>query len=71
MSLAQHIPAAILASPGTTNARLAAAVAAFIQAEDAMEAGRLSDGYYPQPLWAARRKAFNTLKTTFETEFPK
>ena len=53
-----------------TNASLAAAIAAFIQAEEAMAAARSPDGYYPQPKWAAREAAFNALKTTFETEFP-
>lgn len=53
-----------------TNARLAAVIAAFIQAEEAMAAARTADGYYPQPKWAAREAAFKALKTTFEMEFP-
>ncbi|MCW5720407.1 MAG: hypothetical protein KIS86_04615 [Devosia sp.] len=52
------------------SASLAAAIATFIIAEDDLEASRLPDGYFPMPKFAARRQAFNTLKTLFETEFP-
>lgn len=61
------------AAPGehpTTNARLAASIASFIKAEEALAAGRDADGYAPLPLVSARYAAFNTLKTIFETEFP-
>jgi hypothetical protein len=54
----------------STNARLAAAIASFIQKEDALAAARAPDGYVPLPIVAARYEAFNALKTTFETEFP-
>jgi hypothetical protein len=51
-------------------ASLAAAIAKFIQKEEAMAAAKGPDGYVPLPVIAARYEAFNTLKTTFETEFP-
>lgn len=57
-------------TPASTGAALAAAIAAFIRAEEELEAARLPDGFLPQPKWAARRAAFKTLKTTFEMEFP-
>lgn len=60
-----------LASRPATCASLAAAIAGFIRAEEDLEASRLPDGFLPHAKWAARLEAFNTLKTIFETEFPK
>lgn len=64
--------------PGTTNARLAAAVASFIKAEEilvatceAVRADRDADTTSLEDQIEARKSAFNTLKSTFETEFPK
>lgn len=53
-----------------TNARLAAAIAGFIQKEEALNAAKDPDGYVPLQVVAARYDAFNALKTIFETEFP-
>lgn len=62
----------------TTNARLAAAVASFIKAEEilvasceAVRAHHDGDTARLEDQIEARKSAFNTLKTTFETEFPK
>jgi hypothetical protein len=60
----------VLETGPTTNARLAAALASFIQKEAAMTSAKAPDGYVPLPAIAARYEAFNTLKTIFETEFP-
>lgn len=63
---------------GTTNARLAAAVASFIKAEEilvatceAVRADHDADTTSLEDQIEARKSAFITLKTTFETEFPK
>lgn len=55
----------------TTNARLAAAVASFLLKDEELEASRSPDGYVPLPAFAARKAALDTLRTIFETEFPK
>lgn len=54
----------------TASARLAAALALFIDAEDALQASRNDEGYFPIRKFAARREAYLNLKTIFELEFP-
>lgn len=60
----------ILAKPATTNAALAAAVAAFILAEEEMWTSQAMDVGLFLLKFEARETAFNRLKTIFETEFP-
>lgn len=64
------IMSAITPTTSTTNAQLAAAIAAFILAEDELWASREPDGSLSWPKFVARETAFNRLKTIFETEFP-